>query len=304
MRALYYSLLAMLLCALSTYAVFLFFTIPLAPLAIVSMLLALITTLFTAGAPAQLKVKGQDVLLLLWGIAMNTVGYFALLSGVGGGIFYLALLAASLGLMVASGVRFEKEYSIASGLLGGFVMFVVALVLVSFISYIIAAPLEELAAMAMWGWGAAGNSTLQTSALQMFFIVAPIEEAWRYSTLAALSAAGTGAGAATWLANAWFVFLHTPSRMAYGWVGVVVVGIIGIVVIPFWYLAGRKHIVSAMVAHATYNVLIGSLGPMLLIELPILGVLVYLLRRHEMPGIRIELREEELSLEKLLKRGE
>lgn len=297
MRAIVYSTLAMLLCALLTRVTYFFFSISLAPLAIIGALISLGIALLTAGGrPSVEPGLRDDVLALLAAVALSTTAYLAIGGGIGGAAFYAVLLAASVALLVYTKPRIPREFSASAGLLAGLLMFVVALILVAFLSLLGFKP-EETVEMLKPGWSAEH----QTTALANMFIVAPVEELWRYATLLSFLASGSSAAEAVWLTNAWFIFLHAPTRLQYGLTGLVVLAIIGIVVLPFWFIAGRRHPVTAIIAHATYNVLISSLGPALLIEVPILLLLVYLLRRRELPGIRIEVSEEALKPEKLVR---
>ncbi|MEM1522385.1 MAG: hypothetical protein QXU69_05130 [Thermofilaceae archaeon] len=300
MRVLVYSMLGMLLCALATGVTFLFFTISLAPLA---MLISVGIALFTAaGVPliAAQGVREAEPLPLLAATAVTIVAYLSVMR-LPGAALYLGMAGASIALLVLSKPRFTGTFSIAKGLLAGFVMFVVAMFLVLVLSFTLGLDINEAAALVRLGWNAR-NQTLQTTALEMMMVVAPIEELWRFSVLSAFLASGAGYPEATWMVNAWFIFLHTPTRILYGWIGLVVLAIIGVVVVPFWLLGGREHPLNAIVAHATYNTLISSLGPLLLVEVPLLLLLVYLLKRKELPGLEVAVKPEELSPRALLKR--
>lgn len=302
-RVLVYSLLGMLLCALATGVSFLFFFISLAPLAILGMLISVGIALFTAaGVPliAAQGVREAEPLPLLAATAVTIVAYLSVMR-LPGAALYLGMAGASIALLVLSRPRFTGRFSIAKGLLAGFVMFVVAIFLVLLVSFTMGLDFEQAMGLVRLGWNT-GNHTLQTTAIEMMMIVAPIEELWRFSVLSSFLASGAGYPEATWMVNAWFIFLHAPTRLQYGWIGLVVLTIIGVVVVPFWLLGGREHPLNAIVAHATYNTLISSLGPMLLVEVPILLLLVYLLRRREVPGLEVRVKPEELSPQALLKR--
>ncbi|MEM1909432.1 MAG: hypothetical protein QXT79_08670 [Thermofilaceae archaeon] len=303
-RVLVYSLLGMLLCALATGVTFLFFFVPLAPLAVIGMLLSVGIALFTAAGIPLIAVQGvreAEPLPLLAAIAVTIVAYLSILR-LPGAALYLGMGGASIALLALARPRFTGRFSIAKGLLAGFAMFVVAMFLVLLLSFTMGLDINEAAALVRLGWTAAGNQTLQTTAIQQIMIVAPIEELWRFSVLASFLASGANYPEATWMVNAWFIFLHAPTRLRYGLIGLVVLAIIGIVVIPFWLLGGREHPLNAIVAHATYNTLISSLGPMLLIEVPILLLLVYLLKRREVPGLEVVVKPEELSPQALLRK--
>ncbi|MEM0272601.1 MAG: hypothetical protein QW514_08680 [Thermoprotei archaeon] len=306
-RVLVYSLLGMLFCALSTGFAILFFFISLAPLAILGMLISVGIALFTAaGVPLVAVQPARDEALpLLAAISVTIVAYLSIMA-LPGAALYLGMAGASIALLALVRPRFTGSFSIAKGLLTGFVMFVVAILLVLLLSFATGLKLEDAAGLVRLGWttgnSTAGNQTLQTSALQMLLVVAPIEEAWRFSVLSAFLAAGSSYPAATWMVNAWFIFLHTPTRITYGAIGLVVLAIIGIVVIPFWLMSAREHPLNAIVAHATYNTLVSSLGPMLIVEVPLLLLLVYLLKRREVPGIEVAIKPEELSPQALLRK--
>ena len=305
-RVLVYSLLGMLICALATGVTSLFFTIPLAPLAVIGMLLSVGIALFTAAGIPLIAVQGvreAEPLPLLAAIAVTIVAYLSIVR-LPGAALYLGMAGASIALLALARPRFTGRFSIAKGLLAGFVMFVVAMFLVLLVSFTMGLDIGEAAALVRLGWntGKAENRTLQTAALENLLVVAPIEELWRFSVLSSFLAAGSSYPEATWMVNAWFIFLHTSTRILYGWIGLVVLAIIGIVVIPFWLLGGREHPLNAIVAHATYNTLISSLGPMLLIEVPILLLLVYLLKRREVPGLEVVVKPEELSPQALLRK--
>ncbi|MEM1810275.1 MAG: hypothetical protein QXQ60_05180 [Thermofilum sp.] len=303
-RVLVYSLLGMLLCALATGVTFFIFFVPLAPLAVIGMLLSVGIALFTAAGIPLIAVQGvreAEPLPLLAAIAVTIVAYLSILR-LPGAALYLGMGGASIALLALARPRFTGRFSIAKGLLAGFAMFVVAMFLVLLLSFTMGLDINEAAALVRLGWTAAGNQTLQTTAIQQIMIVAPIEELWRFSVLASFLASGANYPEATWMVNAWFIFLHAPTRLRYGLIGLVVLAIIGIVVIPFWLLGGREHPLNAIVAHATYNTLISSLGPMLLIEVPILLLLVYLLKRREVPGLEVVVKPEELSPQALLRK--
>jgi len=307
-RVMVYSLLGMLLCALYTGVTFLFFFISLAPLAILGMLISVGIALFTAaGIPliAAQGIREAEPLPLLAAVAVAIVTYLSIMP-LPGAALYLGMSGASIALLVLTRPRFTGRFSIAKGLLAGFVMFVVGIFFVVVLSFTLGLDINEAAALVRLGWAAsnttAGNQTLQTTAIEMMMVVAPIEELWRFSVLSAFLASGAGYPEATWMVNAWFIFLHTPTRILYGWIGLVVLAIIGVVVVPFWLLGGREHPLNAIVAHATYNTLISSLGPLLLVEVPILLLLVYLLKRKELPGLEVVVKPEELSPRALLKR--
>ncbi|MEM0459609.1 MAG: hypothetical protein QXZ31_07045 [Thermofilaceae archaeon] len=307
-RVIVYSMLGMLLCALATGVSVFFFTISLAPLAILGMLISVGIALFTAAGVPLIGVQGvreAEPLPLLAAIAVTIVAYLSILR-LPGAALYLGMAGASIALLALSRPRFTGRFSIAKGLLAGFTMFVIAMFLVLLLSIALGLDFNEAAALVRLGWTAgsstAGNQTLQTTAIQQIMIVAPIEELWRFSVLSSFLASGAGYPEATWMVNAWFIFLHAPTRLQYGWIGLVVLAIIGVVVVPFWLLGGREHPLTAIVAHATYNTLISSLGPMLLIEVPILLLLVYLLKRRELPGLEVVVKPEELSPQALLRK--
>ncbi|MEM1870544.1 MAG: hypothetical protein QW517_05465 [Thermofilaceae archaeon] len=303
-RVLVYSLLGMLLCALATGVTFFIFFVPLAPLAVIGMLLSVGIALFTAAGIPLIAVQGvreAEPLPLLAAIAVTIVAYLSIVR-LPGAALYLGMGGASIALLALARPRFTGRFSIAKGLLAGFAMFVVAMFLVLLLSFTMGLDINEAAALVRLGWTAAGNQTLQTTAIQQIMIVAPIEELWRFSVLSAFLASGAGYPEATWMVNAWFIFLHAPTRLQYGLIGLVVLMIIGVVVVPFWLLGGREHPLNAIVAHATYNTLISSLGPLLLVEVPVLLLLVYLLKRKELPGLEVAVKPEELSPQALLKR--
>ncbi|MEM1690799.1 MAG: hypothetical protein QXF05_04470 [Thermofilaceae archaeon] len=303
MRVMVYSLLGMLICALATSVSTSFFRISLAPLAILGMLLSVGIALFTAaGVPliAAQGVREAEPLPLLAATAVTIVAYLSVMR-LPGAALYLGMAGASIALLVLSRPRFTGRFSVAKGLLAGFVMFVVAMFLVLLVSFTMGLDFGEAAALVRLGWNT-GNRTLQTAALENLLVVAPVEELWRFSVLSSFLASGAGYPEATWMVNAWFIFLHAPTRLQYGWIGLVVLAIIGVVVVPFWLLGGREHPLNAIVAHATYNTLISSLGPLLLVEVPVLLLLVYLLKKRELPGLEVVVRPEELSPRALLRK--
>jgi hypothetical protein len=184
------------------------------------------------------------------------------------------------------------------GVLGGFSMFIVAILIAFLLGEFKIADSETMLQALQFAWIPVNfdtNSpvTAQLTAIEMFLIVAMGEELWARLTMGYGATSLTGPRTAWFWASFWFLFMHTPSRLQYGLLAPVIIAFLGIVMIPFYIFFRRNpNVFTGVIMHATYNTLISgySYGT-LLVDVVVLGILVYIASKVTEAKVEIKLPE-------------
>jgi len=134
----------------------------------------------------------------------------------------------------------------------------------------------------------------QFTAIQMFLIVALAEELWARLTLGHGATAVASPRTAWFWSMFWFLFMHVPTRLKYGFVAPVILTFLGIIVAVFLvFYKMNPNLFTAIVMHAVYNtLLVGLYYRTLIVDLVILALLVYITTR--VTGTRIEIKVPEV----------
>jgi hypothetical protein len=184
------------------------------------------------------------------------------------------------------------------GVLGGFSMFIVAILIAFLLGEFKIADSETMLQALQFAWIPVNfdtNSpmTAQLVAIQMFLVVAMGEELWARLTMGYGATSLTGPRTAWFWASFWFLFMHTPSRLQYGLLAPVIIAFLGVVMIPFYIFFRRNpNVFTGVIMHATYNTLISgySYGT-LLVDVVVLGILVYIASKVTEAKVEIKLPE-------------
>jgi hypothetical protein len=185
------------------------------------------------------------------------------------------------------------------GVLGGFTMFIVALLVSMLLGQLGVAKTEEAVQALQFSWvpvslsQGEGSPLAQLTAIQMFLIVAMGEELWARLTLGFGATSLVGPRTAWFWASFWFLFMHTPSRLQYGLLAPVIIALLGTIMVPFFVFFRRNpSVFTAMIMHATYNTLISGFSyGTLLVDVVVLALIIYVVSKVTEAKVEIKLPE-------------
>jgi len=184
------------------------------------------------------------------------------------------------------------------GILGGFTMFIVAILVSVLLGAFGIADSGQTIQALQFAWipvslDADNPISAQFTALLMFLVVAMGEELWARLTLGFGATALTGPRTAWFWSTFWFLFMHTPSRLQYGLLAPIIIAVLGTVMIPFLvFFRKNPNVFTGIVMHATYNTLItGYVYGTLLVDLAVLAILVYVTSKVTEAKVEIKLPE-------------
>lgn len=230
--------------------------------------------------------------------SISVLMFGSLFYGMGFMFYWVTIVMAVAFTLLYKPPKMPKP-DIKVGILGGFTMFIVA-ILVSILlgAFKIADTKQTLQAL-QFAWVPvnfdtnANPITAQLIAIEMFLIVAMGEELWARLTMGYGATSITGPRTAWFWASFWFLFMHTPSRLQYGSLAPVIIAVLGIVMIPFFLFFKRNpNVFTAVVMHATYNTLVSGFSyGTLLVDVIILAVLVYAVSKVTEAKVEIKLPE-------------
>jgi len=230
--------------------------------------------------------------------SISVLMFGSLFYGMGFMFYWVTIVMAVAFTLLYKPPKMPKP-DIRLGVLGGFTMFVVAL-LVSILlgEFKISDPKTMLQAL-QFSWipvnfdTDANPITAQLTAIEMFLIVAMGEELWARLTMGFGATSLVGPRTAWFWASFWFLFMHTPSRLNYALLAPVIIALLGIVMIPFFvFFRKNPNIFTGIIMHATYNTLVSGFSyGTLLVDVIMLLVLVYIASKVTEAKVEIKLPE-------------
>jgi hypothetical protein len=230
--------------------------------------------------------------------SISVLMFGSLFYGMGFMFYWVTIVMAVAFTLLYKPPKMPKP-DIRLGVLGGFTMFVVAL-LVSILlgEFKISDPKTMLQAL-QFSWipvnfdTNANPITAQLTAIEMFLIVAMGEELWARLTMGFGATSLVGPRTAWFWASFWFLFMHTPSRLNYALLAPVIIALLGIVMIPFFmFFRKNPNIFTGIIMHATYNTLVSGFSyGTLLVDVIMLLVLVYIASKVTEAKVEINLPE-------------
>jgi len=274
----------------------------LAFVAVLCMAVALIFGLagyFLAPQPTAGSVGGFRHQLLVFLLPSTSVLMFGSLFYRAGFFFYWIAIVMSIAFMLLYKSPKLPKPDMRIGVLGGFTMFIVAIIVSVLLGAFGIADSGQTVQALQFAWipvdlGADANPIVaQLTAIQMFLIVAMGEELWARLTLGFGATALTGVRTAWFWSTFWFLFMHVPSRLQYGLLAPVIIALLGTVMIPFLvFFRKNPNVFTGIVMHATYNTLIsGYVYGTLLVDLAVLAILVYVTSKVTEAKVEIKLPE-------------
>jgi hypothetical protein len=235
------------------------------------------------GASAESYGFKREVLTLI--LPSTSALMFIALFSAAGGYFYWVTMVMAIALMLLYKPQKMPKPDIKLGVLGGITMFIAVILLTSLLS--LAGLLSVTVEAALLSWAPVSLSegqdplAAQLYAVQTFLIVALGEELWARLTLGYGGSAVAGPRTAWFWSTLWFLYMHTPSRLQYGFLAPVIIALLGAVMLVFMVFFRRNPSVwTGVVMHATYNTLLAGLYyGTLLLDLAVLAVLLSVLYR-------------------------
>jgi hypothetical protein len=223
---------------------------------------------YLVGGAGSAEVRLPPEWVALAPLALNSLVFASLVTG---GFSHALLFAIAFPLLFLTVRPKFPPASMTLGVVGGFAAFVAVLILSYLFGYVLNAKIDLSQLIALTPVGA-----MQLYGWYMLLVVAVAEEVWRAATYYNLVAA-VGQRAAAALATAWFVWMHLPGRIAYGWLAPAILFIIGAGTLVMWYMCKGDYW-GMVAAHAVYNTAIVSFGRgTMLVELALLAVFLWAL---------------------------
>jgi hypothetical protein len=239
-------------------------------------LLSLVTTALVGGAAYLVGGAGSAEVRLppewvaLAPLALNSLVFVSLVTG---GFSHALLFAIAFPLLFLTVRPKFPPASMTLGVVGGFAAFVAVLLLSYLFRYALNAEIDLSQLVALAPLGA---EQMQVYGWYMLLVVAVAEEMWRAATYYNLVPA-VGRHAAAALTTAWFVWMHLPGRILYGWRAPAILLVIGAGTLVMWYLCKGDYW-GMVAAHAVYNTAIVSFGSgLMLVELALLALFLWAL---------------------------
>ena len=279
-----------------------FYGLALGFVAVICMAVALIFGLagyLLAPPPTAGSVGGFRHQLLVFLLPSTSVLMFGSLFYGMGFMFYWVTITMAIAFMLLYKPPKMPKPDIRIGVLGGFTMFIVAILVSVLLGAFNIADSGQTIQALQFAWvpvrlDADSNPiTAQFTAIEMFLIVAIGEELWARLTMGFGATALTGPRTAWFWSSFWFLFMHVPSRLQYGLFAPVIIAVLGTVMIPFYvFLRKNPNIFTSIIMHATYDTLIsGYVYGTLLVDLAVLAVLVYVTSKVTEAKVEIKLPE-------------
>jgi hypothetical protein len=271
-------------------------------IAVLCLVVALIfglTGYFLAPSITASGVGGFRQQLLAFLLPSTSILMFgSLFYGMGFMFYWLTIVMAVAFTLLYKPPKMPKP-DIKVGVLGGFVMFIVALLVSILLGQLGVAKTEEAVQALQFSWVPVSLSQgedsplAQLTAIQMFLIVAMGEELWARLTLGFGATSLVGPRTAWFWASFWFLFMHTPSRLQYGLLAPVIIAFLGVVMIPFFiFFRKNPNVFTGVIMHATYNTLVAGFSyGTLLVDVTVLAVLVYVASKVTEARVEIKLPE-------------
>jgi hypothetical protein len=271
-------------------------------IAVLCLVVALIfglTGYFLAPGIAASGVGGFRQQLLAFLLPSTSVLMFgSLFYGMGFMFYWVTLVMAVAFTLLYKPPKMPKP-DIKVGALGGFTMFIVAILVSILLGEFKIADSNTMLQALQFAWipvsfdANANPITAQLTAIQMFLIVAMGEELWARLTLGFGATSLVGPRTAWFWASFWFLFMHTPSRLQYGLLAPVIIAFLGVVMIPFFiFFRKNPNVFTGVIMHATYNTLVSGFSyGTLLVDVAVLAVLVYVASKVTEAKVEIKLPE-------------
>jgi len=230
--------------------------------------------------------------------SVSVLMFGSLFYGMGFMFYWVTIVMAVAFTLLYKPPKMPKP-DIKVGVLGGFTMFIVAILVSILLGEFKIADTKQTLQALQFAWVPvnfdtnANPITAQLTAIEMFLIVAMGEELWARLTMGFGATSITGPRTAWFWASFWFLFMHTPSRLQYGLLAPVIIALLGIVMIPFFvFFRKNPNIFTGIIMHATYNTLVSGFSyGTLLVDVIVLAVLVYVASKVTEAKVEIKLPE-------------
>jgi hypothetical protein len=265
-------------------------------IAVLCMVVALIfgfTGYILAPSPTASSEGFKKQLLTFLLPSTSILMFGSLFYGMGFMFYWVTIVMAVAFMLLYKPPKMPKP-DIKVGVLGGFSMFIVAILVSILLGAFNIADSKQVLQALQFAWIPVDlDTTAQLIAIQMFLIVAMGEELWARLTLGFGATSLVGPRTAWFWASFWFLFMHTPSRLQYGLLAPVIIAFLGVVMIPFFiFFRKNPNVFTGVIMHATYNTLVAGFSyGTLLVDVTVLAVLVYVASKVTEARVEIKLPE-------------